>query len=216
MCGEQAHVLLHLIRVLGSPPRVRGTDTHIVIRLRKSRITPACAGNRQSSIQTVALLRDHPRVCGEQLSASELLFPIKGSPPRVRGTDTKTGKAMWNCRITPACAGNSKLLLYHFLATEDHPRVCGEQVQTALPMFWLTGSPPRVRGTASRTTFANSHARITPACAGNSCCRVSAVVMRKDHPRVCGEQATSEYREQQGKGSPPRVRGTERSSFLKY
>ena len=52
----------------------------------KSRITPACAGNREIKGTYESLEADHPRVCGEQFPY-EALFPWEeGSPPRVRGT----------------------------------------------------------------------------------------------------------------------------------
>ena len=51
-----------------------------------SRITPACAGNRERKGDPVYANSDHPRVCGEQADTQGLVFRQAGSPPRVRGT----------------------------------------------------------------------------------------------------------------------------------
>ena len=69
----------------GSPPLARG------IRQKQSwihggiRITPACAGNT-----LLVWLRgtgewDHPRLRGEYIILSEVLFEKQGSPPLARG-----------------------------------------------------------------------------------------------------------------------------------
>ena len=56
-------------------------------------------------------MKDHPRVCGEQSSASRPRTTVIGSPPRVRGTAEKVDKRYRAKRITPACAGNSYSIL---------------------------------------------------------------------------------------------------------
>ena len=76
------------------------------------------------------------------------------------------------------------------------------------------GSPPRVRGTDKITQLVILPVRITPACAGNSGCNRLYRPMGSDHPRVCGEQYTTNYVTRNKKGSPPRVRGTERHVML--
>ena len=107
VCGEQPFSSCQANATIGSPPRVRGTDTHIVIRLRKSRITPACAGNSAESERLEALYEDHPRVCGEQPRRRSSPCACCGSPPRVRGTDDRYLWPEMLRGITPACAGNS-------------------------------------------------------------------------------------------------------------
>ena len=48
---------------------------------------------------------------------------------------------------------------------------------------------------------------ITPACAGKSNFCTILGKMVEDHPRVCGEKRSRFKRDQNVKGSPPRVRG---------
>ena len=148
MCGEQNQLLMDQVPIPGSPPRVRGT-VHLCARSRRrSRITPACAGNRKSSMQLASTKTDHPRVCGEQLQKKKMRQPVKGSPPRVRGTDHDVPHGKAAAGITPACAGNSQEAMRLGVDEGDHPRVCGEQAGVRPGSAWLTGSPPRVRGTA--------------------------------------------------------------------
>ena len=114
---------------------------------------------------------------------------------------------MW---ITPACAGNRSPATGMACASEDHPRVCGEQKKSFSKNARAKGSPPRVRGTAQAIVVMQYSFRITPACAGNSFLRFYDKVEHEDHPRVCGEQGGLFMRRDTGEGSPPRVRGTGR------
>ena len=148
-------------------------------------------------------------MCGEQLTISASVVAKLGSPPRVRGTGLCPGEAGRIRRITPACAGNRFCCIRRQQGQRDHPRVCGEQTPARSPVWGMPGSPPRVRGTANALSRGYAAARITPACAGNSCGGKVIVPYGKDHPRVCGEQKKTMAVSCWGRGSPPRVRGTE-------
>ena len=80
--------------------------------MKKSRITPACAGNSSPTKASPRCWRDHPRVCGEQKLTGLNSFNIAGSPPRVRGTDQQARFWVYDERITPACAGNRHRLCF--------------------------------------------------------------------------------------------------------
>ena len=86
MCGEQFLPLNPLSFVLGSPPRVRGTVFAEVGVIAFCGITPACAGNSIGTDENAEIIRDHPRVCGEQVPPPVMVWLVLGSPPRVRGT----------------------------------------------------------------------------------------------------------------------------------
>ena len=167
MCGEQLYVVFHFCVLLGSPPRVRGTDRLVLGHEGGGGITPACAGNSNFSILVKQPFRDHPRVCGEQDVLDTDFADLWGSPPRVRGTGQKRRDQEAAERITPACAGNSRSLRSFGCFGWDHPRVCGEQQYMGEAQTYLVGSPPRVRGTDSFSLSSNRPFRITPACAGN-------------------------------------------------
>ena len=86
VCGEQFKGTIHIRKNIGSPPRVRGTVPEVFPKSSRSRITPACAGNRNQGNFSKNRHQDHPRVCGEQSSPSMIMMLSWGSPPRVRGT----------------------------------------------------------------------------------------------------------------------------------
>ena len=54
--------------------------------MKRSRITPACAGNSAAAPWRQKSPGDHPRVCGEQSIKAASEASMEGSPPRVRGT----------------------------------------------------------------------------------------------------------------------------------
>ena len=71
-------------------------------------------------------------------------------------------------RITPACAGKTYLEVTFDDEPEDHPRVCGKNLQGDWSGAWETGSPPRVREKPLKTSTVYLKGGITPACAGKT------------------------------------------------
>ena len=155
-------------------------------------------------------------MCGEQLRLEAAHGLAVGSPPRVRGTDGGSDQARRLPGITPACAGNRAWLAGWSCRTRDHPRVCGEQLRAVPGSRWDPGSPPRVRGTAFPHLMHGLFSRITPACAGNSVEKLVVGCWGEDHPRVCGEQASTIRSCPFAIGSPPRVRGTVVGNFKSH
>ena len=70
---------------LGSPPRMRGKDSHAALCGVDNGITPAYAGKRGRVWLDSETLQDHPRVCGEKERLEMTVRAIMGSPPRMRG-----------------------------------------------------------------------------------------------------------------------------------
>ena len=110
MCGEQPYSMPLRYFLAGSPPRVRGTGCFLEILEFSSGITPARAGNRKRSFQSKALEKDHPRACGEQELVFQKRGSLLGSPPRVRGTGVSHISDLLENRITPARAGNRRIV----------------------------------------------------------------------------------------------------------
>ena len=125
---------------------------------------------------------------------------MRGAASRLHSVDSLL-------RITPACAGSRRGCSVSVCLSEDHPRVCGEQLAYMKHERPFIGSPPRVRGAVSITKLIFCNKRITPACAGSRTFWAFFVVWAADHPRVCGEQYTVMVGAQRPQGSPPRVRG---------
>ena len=109
-------------------------------------------------------------------------------------------------RITPAHAGKSCAQRTLSPRPQDHPRVCGEKLDRTVLSVEAEGSPPPVRGKASRAGLLRQRKRITPACAGKSPVDLLIRNAPQDHPRLCGEKFILVCRAEERAGSPPRVR----------
>ena len=131
----------------------------------------------------------------------------QGSPPRVRGRAAGPRHRPSGVGITPACAGKSPWTASTSTAAWDHPRVCGEERLSGVPLSNTRGSPPRVRGRGYMGLWCQPEQRITPACAGKSRANHAIEFIEKDHPRVCGEEQYPCGVIRPFAGSPPRVRG---------
>ncbi len=207
VCGENQSGLWFYGPERGSPPRVRGKQTDSSMDCASIRITPACAGKTRRRASRFSFSADHPRVCGENSLSASPASICDGSPPRVRGKLVKQIGYTVTVRITPACAGKTKVYTRYKYQQMDHPRVCGENNCSLSKCKWRGGSPPRVRGKPSCSSFSDNAIRITPACAGKTQFRVWRLSPGSDHPRVCGENSTPLTHSSTSCGSPPRVRG---------
>ena len=137
------------------------------------RITPACAGNRVETSHAPPPKKNHPRLRGEQRADTRTVYCSPGSPPLARGTGFLRAPTKSGTGITPACAGNSVGPIGNAQSLGDHPRLRGEQTLDCGRLRRNIGSPPLARGTDGLCRHVNFACRITPACAGNSCCRQS-------------------------------------------
>ena len=134
-------------------------------------IIPAYAGNTSQCAALRAVLRDHPRVCGEHMSATSLAVRLTGSSPRMRGTPNRYRIVFATPGIIPAYAGNTRGLRMMLSRVRDHPRVCGEHGLAATARWGRTESSPRMRGTLRQSIFFVPPHGIIPAYAGNTCSR---------------------------------------------
>ena len=173
---------------MGSSPRMRGTQARRIHRHHRHGIIPAHAGEHRMSIVSTA--------------------PLVGSSPRMRGTlGLRLGRVPV-LGIIPAHAGNTGHRKSTTAWTRDHPRACGEHSRRLTLDPLPHGSSPRMRGTLTAISLAESTVGIIPAHAGNT----GAVRARggpcRDHPRACGEHAGISLHDQGATGSSPRMRGT--------
>ena len=180
----------------------------------KARITPAYAGKSQNICNVRILIRDHPRLCGEKLRSSESFCSVEGSPPPMRGKAQNGSKRRHVHRITPAYAGKRLLRPFGKGSDQDHPRLCGEKLETRHDFTEKLGSPPPMRGKVLKKNGCEREIRITPAYAGKSFQLGDVPAVQKDHPRLCGEKRRSEFLHTIPAGSPPPMRG--KVQTLKY
>ena len=170
-------------------PRVCGEKpSGVMAALACAGITPAYAGKSTNSELSSPCTRDHPRVCGEKHTKGQTRPRVAGSPPRMRGKGQRRfhGKAVPG--ITPAYAGKSPGRNSRKTRTRDHPRVCGEKHSRANSVLNGEGSPPRMRGKATKNGCFCPGVGITPAYAGKRWYPPAFPRKKVDHPRVCGEK----------------------------
>ena len=84
VCGNHIAISYLVKSNLGSPPRVREPLLNPVPVVQAPGITPACAGTTHRRWMCRLLGGDHPRVCGNHQLLKDALYPLRGSPPRVR------------------------------------------------------------------------------------------------------------------------------------
>ena len=151
--------------------------------------------------------KDHPRGCGENPDYTQAIQPCMGSPPRMRGKLTRQRVVAEAFRITPADAGKTWGLISKKMPSKDHPRGCGENVNTMEQQNKMVGSPPRMRGKLIFVRTVPLRPGITPADAGKTRIFRAAQRRNKDHPRGCGENEETGEITDIVAGSPPRMRG---------
>ena len=92
----------------------------------KKRNIPAYAGKTRASPIRPIGTAEHPRVCGENATASVYLVAADGTSPRMRGKQSHGIEYLDNERNIPAYAGKTSWMLVGWLGLSEHPRVCGE------------------------------------------------------------------------------------------
>ena len=130
-----------------------------------------------------------------------------GSPPHARGKRPGRNRFVHGTRITPACAGKTRIRLHRRRRRTDHPRMRGENRRGPVRDGRLRGSPPHARGKPKLDICAVICFRITPACAGKTSVSASASQRARDHPRMRGENRAISSRSWFLMGSPPHARG---------
>ena len=106
-CGENDFFLFHHFTCTGSPPQVRGKHAWELPIFASDRITPAGAGKTEIPTGSTFITEDHPRRCGENLTALLCTRTSAGSPPQVRGKLQEEDSLNDDKRITPAGAGKT-------------------------------------------------------------------------------------------------------------
>ncbi len=190
-CGDKCTCAGVILMVCGSPPRMRGQVQPGPHSQHSPRITPADAGTRYRLHPAMHPLPDHPRGCGDKLRFHGFIIIGSGSPPRMRGQEGVISAAGPWGRITPADAGTRVRKASLAYCSTDHPRGCGDKAVFSSPFRQNWGSPPRMRGQAPRWVVWSLILRITPADAGTRVCSFFFCVCLTDHPRGCGDKASS-------------------------
>ena len=172
-------------------------------------------------------MEKHPRVCGEDFMADDLGEALEETPPRMRGRRDLCAVRAVAEGNTPAYAGKTALSARHLIASEKHPRVCGEDCLSLPRVSRLAETPPRMRGRPCLTAISvlqvgntprmrgrrttdgrlKSATGNTPAYAGKTSFDLFMRPPRWKHPRVCGEDSALSVTRLVVKETPPRMRG---------
>ena len=207
MCGEHRSIVGIGVACQGSSPHVRGARRPRQPGIRPNGIIPACAGSTQVRLRRRPWTEDHPRMCGEHRSGFNALFFLTGSSPHVRGARKDSPLRRCHSGIIPACAGSTLTLAVSRSRARDHPRMCGEHRAGDDVQRPDRGSSPHVRGARDRLGVRRPGAGIIPACAGSTVLPSTKLLMRLDHPRMCGEHTQEAKLAALRPGSSPHVRG---------
>ena len=195
VCGEHHNCSILCSALLGSSPRMRGTQHCPSVRRATVWIIPAYAGNTCATIGRMTKWWDHPRVCGEHLNAVAGGNADTGSSPRMRGTLGFSATNANDAGIIPAYAGNTLVYVSRESVVRDHPRVCGEHAPTGTQAQTPTGSSPRMRGTLLRPLLKSRVVGIIPAYAGNTSCKpLNQNTLPGSSPRMRGTLSSSSLR----------------------
>ena len=126
MCGEHWQCPPKPAWSSGSSPHMRGARAPRAISKRWVGIIPACAGSTSCGSGLPLGSRDHPRMCGEHISARPSSVLNRGSSPHVRGARIVGVWVDQAGGIIPACAGSTRGTCRRRARRRDHPRMCGE------------------------------------------------------------------------------------------
>ena len=194
VCGEHDLFGKRQWRVKGSSPRMRGAPGKTIVMTAWLGIIPAYAGSTTFAALVRRGSRDHPRVCGEHVTANNILNASEGSSPRMRGAPPSPPSSAAGEGIIPAYAGSTTSIYHGKFQVRDHPRVCGEHSRKKHVCKIVRGSSPRMRG-APATRFSSAvMPGIIPAYAGSTKSGKEFGWIRRDHPRVCGEHVMENSR----------------------
>ena len=84
-------------------------------------ITPACAGNTAIRTMKKLQVRDYPCMRREYYKTDDISRLYTGLPLHAQGIRLSVPVTLITLGITPACAGNTKRILYPYSIYRDYP-----------------------------------------------------------------------------------------------
>ena len=144
---------------------------------------------------------------GENALPSRFRRGTRGSSPHARGKLAMGALDTSNSGLIPACAGETHRSAPRLGWARAHPRMRGENVELYECRQGGYGSSPHARGKHARGLFQADRNGLIPACAGKTARQRAALVPRKAHPRMRGENYATWSPIPRGPGSSPHARG---------
>ena len=153
----------------GSSPLTRGKPYLSVLDDRVSGLIPAHAGKTHARKAGRWDQPAHPRSRGENISATLISRPSRGSSPLTRGKLTAVPEVLICSGLIPAHAGKTPSRAVTRLRAPAHPRSRGENEHPRINGDKAGGSSPLTRGKPCAPPLASSSTGLIPAHAGKTC-----------------------------------------------
>ena len=173
-------------RARGSSPRVRGRLGALLTLAGGVGLIPAGAGQTNSGLRGLSVMRAHPRGCGADTLPSTDFTSRHGSSPRVRGRRRADAKITRVLRLIPAGAGQTRQHQRRCHRRPAHPRGCGADDGYGVLLDRVSGSSPRVRGRHHDRARPPGSRGLIPAGAGQTPSATLSSSSAQAHPRGCG------------------------------
>ena len=138
-----------------------------------------------------------------------------GSSPLARGTLNCRPNRLYNVRLIPARAGNTRRALARRPLARAHPRSRGEHIPALVVLDAVLGSSPLARGTLHNNCDCMVVPGLIPARAGNTLLNRPIGDPCRAHPRSRGEHAVGGMSKLFEPGSSPLARGTRSGTELR-
>ena len=225
--GENRHMGIQTFTNFGTSPHTRGKPCSTPVLLYAFRNIPAYAGKTKLFANLWNDFSEHPRIRGENFSLTDSAVSKLGTSPHTRGKHLQSlgrGDAAWNI---PAYAGKTSNIIGRRSGAAEHPRIRGENA------FWCPrrrlgrGTSPHTRGKRSwayreiRHHGTSPHTRgkhviflvewwifrNIPAYAGKTSSKNPPVYRSWEHPRIRGENTSSNVFPHPKAGTSPHTRG---------
>ena len=107
VCGENPMGIVTNLRKAGTSPRMRGKPDQQPKAIGYARNIPAYAGKTPIGLTFTVPVKEHPRVCGENINKQPLSQLTVGTSPRMRGKLWHTSNFVGRFRNIPAYAGKT-------------------------------------------------------------------------------------------------------------
>ena len=207
-CGAHFQHLPQSRHVIGSSPRMRGSQLVKESAHKYDGIIPAHAGLTSNRHRPACWIWDHPRACGAHFSLACTRHRMVGSSPRMRGSPSRGCTREQFSGIIPAHAGLTVTATRLHASMRDHPRACGAHRRRSRSRMVPSGSSPRMRGSPRSSLTSPRSVGIIPAHAGLTLPKFLELLLSGDHPRACGAHFPLLRALRYFVGSSPRMRGS--------
>jgi len=193
---------------VGSSPRMWGTVGQTSDLPPINRFIPTHVGNGSLFRRNWSKWAVHPHACGERLGIGQPARLIRGSSPRMWGTELLTTFTCRHCRFIPTHVGNGPSVSDIALVWSVHPHACGERLRVTKPGRLHSGSSPRMWGTEPGALVSKLVERFIPTHVGNGIKAGGIHRWAPVHPHACGERYLLTPDAIFSNGSSPRMWGT--------